>query len=72
MSLAGSLWALLAILILSRFWFALVSLKDIANIAQALIDDAARSWHAAKSGKKDALNFFAQAKKLFEIRTILN
>ncbi|NOR81640.1 MAG: hypothetical protein GQ529_12555, partial [Methyloprofundus sp.] len=35
-------------------------------------EDAAQSWHAVKSGKKGALNFFGQARKLFEIRTLLN
>ena len=76
MSLAGSGLALIPILILSRFWFALESLKDIPKIAEEMIDDvtedAAQSWHAVKSGKKGALNFFGQAKKLFEIRSILN
>ena len=64
------------ILILSRFWFALENLKDIPKIAEQIIDDVtedtAQSWHAIKSGKKGALNFFGQAKKLFEIRSILN
>jgi len=68
--------ALIPILILGRFWFALENLKDIPKIAEALIDDvtedAAQSWHAVKSGKKGALNFFGQAKKLFEIRSIIN
>jgi hypothetical protein len=76
MSLGMSGIALFPILILSRFWFALENLKDIPKIAEAVIDDvtedAAQSWHAVKSGKKGALNFFGQAKKLFEIRSILN
>ncbi len=75
-SLGGSGLALIPILILSRFWFALESLKDIPKIAEEMIDDvtedAAQSWHAVKSGKKGALNFLGQAKKLFEIRSILN
>ena len=76
MSLGISGLAVVPILILSRFWFALESLKDIPKIAEEIIDDvtedAAQSWHAVKSGKKSALNFFGQAKKLFEIRSILN
>ena len=76
MSLGISGLALIPILILSRFWFALENLKDIPKIAEEMIDDvtedAAQSWHAVKSGKKGALNFFGQAKKLFEIRAILN
>lgn len=68
--------ALLPTLMLSRFWFALENLKDIPNIAEELIDDVtediAQSWHAVKSGKKGALNIWGQAKKLFEIRSILN
>jgi uncharacterized membrane protein YcjF (UPF0283 family) len=76
MSLGVSGLAVLPILILSRFWFALESLKDIPKIAEEMIDDvteeAAQSWHAVKSGKKGALNFLGQAKKLFEIRSILN
>jgi len=76
MSLVISGIALFPVLILSRLWFALESLKDIPKIAEEMIDDvtedAAQSWHAVKSGKKGALNFFGQAKKLFEIRSILN
>lgn len=68
--------SLLPILILSRFWFALESLKDIPTVAERMIDDVtddvAQSWHAVKSGKKGALNFVGQAKKLFEIRSIIN
>ncbi len=68
--------ALVPILILSRIWFALENLKDIPKVAEDLIDDvsddAAQSWHAIKSGKKGALNFWGQAKKMFEIRSILN
>jgi hypothetical protein len=68
--------SLLPLLILSRFWFALENLKDIPQIAEEMIDDVtgdvAQSWHSVKSGKKGALNFFGQAKKLFEIRSIIN
>ncbi len=68
--------SLLPILILTRFWYALESLKDIPTLAEEMIDDVtgdvAQSWHAVKSGKKGALNFLGQAKKLFEIRSILN
>lgn len=75
-SLGISGLALLPILILTRFWYALENLKDIPVIAEELIedvtDDVAQGWHAAKSGKKGALNIFGQAKKLFEIRSILN
>ena len=67
--------SLLPILILLRFWFALENLKDIPKIAEEMIDDVtddvAQSWHSVKSGKKGALNFFGQAKKLFQIRSIL-
>jgi len=74
-SLSISGLSLLPILILSRFWFALENLKNIPKIAEEMIDDVtedvAQSWHAAKSGKKGALNLFAQIKKLFEIRSIL-
>ncbi len=76
LSLAISGLTLLPILILSRIWFALENLKNIPNVAEELIDDvsedAAQSWHAVKSGKKGALNFFGQARKLFEIRSLLN
>ena len=76
MSLGICSLTLIPILILSRFWFALENLKDIPKIAEEMIDDvtedAAQSWHAVKSGKKGALNFFGQAKKLFEIRSIIN
>ena len=75
-TISVSVLTLLPILILLRFWFALENLKDIPKIAEEMIDDVtddfAQSWHAAKSGKKGALNFFGQAKKLFEIRSILN
>jgi hypothetical protein len=75
-TISVSVLTLLPILILLRFWFALENLKDIPKIAEEMIDDVtddvAQSWHAAKSGKKGALNFFGQAKKLFEIRAILN
>lgn len=75
-SLCIILLSSLPLLILSRFWFALESLKDIPKIAEQMIDDVtddvAQSWHADKSGKKGALNLFGQAKKLFEIRSILN
>lgn len=68
--------SLLPIFILTRFWFALENLKNIPNVAEELFDDVkgdvAESWHAVKSGKKGALNFLGQAKKLFEIRSILN
>ncbi len=76
LSLGISSFALLPILILSRFWYALESLKDIPVIAEELIEDVtedvAQGWHAAKSGKKGAFNFLGQAKKLFEIRSKLN
>ena len=76
LSLALSGLTLLPILILSRIWVALESLKDIPAVANELIEDvsedAAQSWHAVTSGKKNALNFFGQARKLFEIRTLLN
>jgi ABC-type multidrug transport system fused ATPase/permease subunit len=76
LSLGITGFALLPILILSRFWYALESLKDIPVIAEELIEDVtedvAQGWHAAKSGKKGALNFLGQAKKLFEIRSVLN
>ena len=76
MSLGISGLSLLPILILARFWFALENLKNIPKIAEQIIDDVtedtAKSWHAVKSGKKGALNFLGQAKKLFEIRSILN
>ncbi|MFW5443165.1 MAG: hypothetical protein ACKE51_02510 [Methylococcaceae bacterium] len=75
-SLGFTAIVLLPILVLSRFWFALENLKDIPKIAEELIDDVtediAQSWHAVKSGKKGALNFVGQAKKLFEVRSILN
>ena len=75
-SLGICVFPLLPILILSRFWFALESLKDIPKVAEEMIEDVtedvAQSWHAAKSGKKGALNFFGQAKKLFAIRSILS
>lgn len=75
-SVGVSSLSVLPVLILSRFWFSLENLKDIPKIAEEMIDDVtgdvAQSWHAAKSGKKGALNFFGQAKKLFEIRSILN
>ncbi len=67
---------LIPTLILSRIWYALESLKDIPVVAQDIMDDVseetAQSWHAVKSGKKSALNVFGQAKKLFEIRSLLN
>lgn len=75
-SISVSGLSILPVLILSRFWFSLENLKDIPKIAEEMIDDVtgdvAQSWHAAKSGKKSALNFFGQVKKLFEIRSILN
>ena len=75
-SLVISGLTLIPSLILSRIWYALENLKDIPTVAEEIIDDvtdeAAQSWHLAKSGKKGALNFFGQAKKLFEIRTLLN
>ncbi len=67
---------LLPSLILSRTWYALENLKDIPKVAEEIIDDVtdevAQSWHHVKSSKKGALNFFGQAKKLFQIRTLLN
>ena len=76
LSLTISGLTLLPVLILSRIWVALESLKDIPIVAEEIIDDvsedAAQSWHAVKSGKKGALNFFGQARKLFEIRSLLN
>lgn len=76
MSLGVSFLSLLPLLILSRFWFALENLKGIPAMAEELIDDVTedvtQSWHAAKSGKKGALNFFGQAKKLFQIRSIIS
>lgn len=75
-SLVISGLTLLPSLVLSRIWYALESLKDIPTVAEEIIDDvtdeAAQSWHLAKTGKKGVLNFFGQAKKLFEIRTLLN
>ncbi len=71
-----SFFALIPVLILCRFWYALESLQNIPEIAEELIDDVSedvsQGWHAAKSGKKSALNIFGQIKKLFEIRTLIN
>lgn len=68
--------SILPVLILSRLWFSLENLKDIPAIAEEMMEDVsgdvAQSWHAVKSGKKGALNLFGQAKKLFEIRSIIN
>ncbi len=76
MSLGLAGLATIPVLILTRFWFALENLKDIPKIAEEMMDDVtedvAQSWHGIKSGKKGALNFFGQAKKLFEIRSLLN
>lgn len=67
---------LLPCLILSRIWYALEKLKDIPKVAEEIIDDVtdevAQSWHQVKGSKKGALNFFGQAKKLFEVRALLN
>ncbi|MCK5830726.1 MAG: hypothetical protein KAH20_10540 [Methylococcales bacterium] len=75
-SISVSGLSILPVLILFRFWLSLEHLKNIPKIAEEIIDDVSgdvtHSWHAAKSGKKGALNFFGQAKKLFEIRSILN
>ena len=75
-SLVISGLSLIPSLILSRIWYALESLKDIPVVAEEMLDDvtenAAQSWHAVKSGKKNAFNMWGQAKKLFEIRSLLN
>ncbi|NOQ65157.1 MAG: hypothetical protein GQ582_11660 [Methyloprofundus sp.] len=75
-SLIVSGLTLIPSLILSRIWYALESLKDIPSVAEDMLDDvtdtAAQSWHAVKSGKKGAFNIWGQAKKLFEIRSLLN
>ncbi len=63
------------ILILLRIWFALENLKDIPKIAGEIMEDVsdevAQSWHGIKSGKKGAMNVLGQARKLFEIRSML-
>lgn len=67
--------ALIPCLILARIWFALENLKDIPNIVGELSEDvsesATESWQAVKSGKKNTLNIIGQARKLFQIRTLL-
>ena len=35
-------------------------------------EDVSQSWHAVNTGKKSALNFFGQVRKLFEIRSLLD
>ena len=68
--------ALIPVLILWRFWNALESLQNIPEAAVELIDDVtedvSQSWHAVNTGKKSALNFFGQVRKLFEIRSLLD
>jgi hypothetical protein len=68
--------ALIPCLILARIWFALENLKDIPNIVGELGDDvsesASESWQAVKSGKKGAFNIVGQARKLFQIRSLLS
>ena len=75
-ALIGCIIAALPWILLLRFWFALTSLQDIPKVAEQLIDDvsedAGQAWHAVKSGKKGALNIVGQAKKLLQIRSLLN
>jgi hypothetical protein len=46
------------------------------SIIDELVDDvtdgASQRWNAVKSGKKAAFNVIGQAKKLFQIRSLLN
>lgn len=75
LSIGVSVISIIPVLILLRFWFALENLKEIPEVAAQIMDvkgDVSKDWHSVKSGKKGALNFFGQAKKLFEIRSILS
>ena len=68
--------ALIPVLILWHFWNALESLQNIPEVAVELIEDVSedvsQSWHAVNTGKKSALNFFGQVRKLFEIRSLID
>ncbi len=74
LSIAGC--ALLPCLILARIWFALENLKDIPDIIEEFGEDvsesATESLQAVKSGKKGAFNIIGQARKLFQIRSLLS
>ncbi|MEE9412190.1 MAG: hypothetical protein V3V22_03965 [Methylococcales bacterium] len=76
LSLSISACALIPCLILTRIWFALENLKDIPNIVGELSGDvsesANESWQAVKSGKKGTFNIIGQARKLFQIRSLLS
>jgi hypothetical protein len=67
--------ALLPCLVLIRVWFALENLKNMPEIIGDLVEDvsesASESWKTVKSGKKGVLNVVGQARKLFQIRSLL-
>ncbi|HFD13131.1 MAG TPA: hypothetical protein ENJ32_11790 [Crenotrichaceae bacterium] len=73
LSIAGC--ALLPWLILLRIWFALENLKQVPENLSELVDDVSdstsQSVRAIKSGKKGFINVVGQARKLFQIRSLL-
>ncbi len=67
---------LLPCLILIRMWYALVNIKHLPDNIKELAEDASESAtesiNTLKSGKRGFLNIFGQARKLFEIRSLLS
>lgn len=61
--------------VLLRFWWVLVDLKDLPDIAEEILEDVnaevKSTWQDIRSGKKQTLSFIGQAKNLWEMKSLL-
>ncbi len=61
--------------VLLRFWWTLVDLKDLPDIAEEILEDVnaevKSTWQDIRLGKKQTLSFIGQAKNLWEIKSLL-
>lgn len=62
-------------LILLRFWWSLVDLKDLPSVAENIFEDVnaevKSTWQSVRSDKKSAMSFIGQARNLWEMKSLL-
>ncbi|MGV6808880.1 MAG: hypothetical protein ACWA5U_03290 [bacterium] len=68
--------ASLPVLVLSRFWWALSSLKNLPDIAGDLVDDVTdevkTQWKALNGTEKSQVNIIGQVSNLWQLRSLLS
>lgn len=67
--------ASLPVLVLSRFWWAISSLKNLPDIASDMLDDVTdevkTQWKALNGTEKSQVNILGQVSNLWQLRSLL-